>query len=182
MKTDSETTKTAARLIPDALGTPWTPLGLSWAPLGRPWPRLGRPWPCLGLPVASLGLLYPPRGQTLSTAGATLGSSGADLWHPLDTPWTPLLPSWEHVPKKVKKITPLNHFLELFQRRVHMQSAHACAVQTHIEALFLTLVSRPQKMQKVFSHCGSEAGHPRHIGGEGGTRAPKASETCEREK
>ena len=31
-----------------------------------------------------------------------------------------------------------------------MQSDHACAVQTHIRALFLTLVFRPQKMQRFF--------------------------------
>ena len=115
-------------------------LGTLWAPLDTPAATLTAPW------------------ATLGTAGATFGSPGAPLWHPLDTPWRPLLPSWQRVSKKLKKTTTRRHFFHLFWRRVHMQSDHACAVQTHIRALFLTLVSRPQKNAKIFSHCPLEAG------------------------
>ena len=117
----------------------------------------------------------------MGSAGSTFVFPGAPLSHPWDTPWTPLLPSWEHIRKKVKKTTPLNPFFELFQRRVHMQSDHACAVQTHIRALFLTLVLRPQKMTKVFSHRDFSSGHPRHIGGEGGTKRPRGSQEAPKE-
>ena len=56
-----------------------------------------------------------------------------------------------------------------------MQSDHACAVQSHIDAFFLTLVSRPKKSASIFSHCHSRSGHPRHIGGKGVTKSVSVS-------
>ena len=112
------------------LGTLGPTLGTLWAPWDTPATILTAPWATLGI------------------AGATFGSSGAALRHTLDTPWKPFLPSWKHVPKKLKKTTTRTHLFHLFWRRMHMQSDHACAVQTHIRALFLTLFYRPQKNAK----------------------------------
>ena len=150
---------------------------MPWVHYGHPLGSLGHRVGALGHALGSLSAPSNTPAVTLTAAWATLGSAGvtfglsrAPLWHPWDTPWTPLLPSWEHVLKRVKKITQLNPFFELFQRRVHMQSDHACAVETHIRALFLTPVFRPQKKTKIFSHRDFSSGHPGHIGGEGGTR------------
>ena len=162
--------------------TPWAHYGHPLVSLGHRLGALGHALGSLWAPWNTLAVTLTAPWATLGSAGATLGSSGAPLWHHLDTPWTPLLPSWEHVPKKVKKTTQLSPFFELFQRRVHMQSDHACAVQTHIRAFFLAHVCRPRKNAKIFSHRNLKSGHPRHIGGRGGTRAPKAPEASEREK
>ena len=50
-----------------------------------------------------------------------------------------------------------------------MQSVHACAVQTHIRALFLTPFSRPQKNRKIQMVLTSRQGHLGHISDKGGT-------------
>ena len=129
--------------------TPWAHYGHPLVSLGHHLGALGHALGSLWAPWNTLAVTLSAPWATLGSAGATFVLSGAPLRHPWDTPWTPLLPSWEHVPKKVKNITPL-HFFELFQRSVQMRSDHACAVQTHIRALFLTLVSRPQKTVKDF--------------------------------
>ena len=123
----SKRRKRQPKLIPDALGTLWTPFGLSWAQLGRSWPRLGLPLGTLGHPCR----YFHRPCATLDTAGLTFESSGAPLRHPLDTPWTPLLPSWEHVLKNVQ--TPLRSttFLPLLKKGAHAIRSCLCSPNTH---------------------------------------------------
>ena len=143
------------------MGTPWAPFGLAWAALGH---LLSTLWAALGT-----------MGHPLGIAGPTFSSTGASVWHPLDTSWRPLLPSGKSVAKKMKKITECWSFFDLFSRRVYMQSVHACAVQTHIWALFLTQFSRPQKNEKIGMAADNRGGHLRHISDKGGTKASGTS-------
>ena len=141
-----------------ALGTPFglhlakfgfilSTLGLHLVALGSIWPPWGSIWAPWGSIWAPLGFICPPLGSILVTLGE----------------------SWAQVSKKLKKTTLFRHFLEPFWGRVPMQSVHACAVQTHIRALFLTPFSRPQKNKIIEMVVDSRGGHLGHISDKGGT-------------
>ena len=115
-----------------------------WDSIWSPWGSIWAPW---GFIWAPLGFIWPPLGSILVTLGE----------------------SWAQVSKKLKKTTFFRHLLEPFWGRVPMQSVHACAVQTHIRALFLTPFSRPQKNKKIQMVLTSRQGHLGHISDKGGT-------------
>ena len=158
-------------------------MSILWSLLGTVCAPLATPWLSLGTLEHACRYFTRPEGyfeQCWGDICVLRGTSLTPLGHPLDSTST-ILGTWS---QKGQKDHSAESLFELFQKRVHMQSDHACAVQTHIRALFLTLVFRPQKMTIIFSPCDFSLGHPRHIGGEGGTRRqpgqPRLQETTER--
>ena len=60
------------------------------------------------------------------------------LWAPCAGQFDPPGPMLENYRKTTKKTTFLESHFEAFSGRWHMQSVHACAIQTHILHLILT--------------------------------------------
>ena len=101
-----------------------TSFGTPGAPLATAWAPIGNPWSPFGRP-------------------------GAPLWHALDTRWRPVLPCWKISPNRHQKITLGDRLLGAIWEGSHMQSARACAVQTHILLLCLPLGFRHQQNEII---------------------------------
>ena len=93
-----------------ALDTLWALLGTAWTPLVPLWALFGDIGHCRGDILVTRGIHSAPFGHTLEHTSTIL----------------------ETCLQKGQKIIIFDHFLDLFPGRVHMQSVHACAVQTHI--------------------------------------------------
>ena len=71
------------------------------------------------------------------------------LWAPCAGQFDPPGPMLENYRKTIKKTIFLESHFEAFSGRWHMQSVHACAVQTDILHLILTPFFERKKHQKI---------------------------------
>ena len=113
-------------------------------------------WPILAHQKPLLWHVWDSRWSFLpfwSTHFATSNSQWRPLWdsfgHPALASLTLLGPCWKTTEKQPTKITFVGWLVEAFCGRWHMQSVHACAVQTHILHLILTPLVERQKYQKI---------------------------------
>ena len=72
--------------------------------------------------------------------------------------------------KRINETPMLGHLLGHFSRRGDMQSARACAIQTHIWHIFPHPFFKPRNYEMAGSCPRSRPGPRRHQGGKGGTR------------